>query len=300
MKKFWNWKKIKTVDQETGQEAEERILFLNGTIAEESWFDDDVTPALFKDELNAGTGDITLWINSPGGDCIAAAQIYNMLSEYPGKVTVKIDGIAASAASVIAMAGNDVQMSPVSMMMIHNPATIAWGDHTEMKKAMELLDAVKESIINAYVLKTGQSRAKLSHLMDAETWMDANKAVELGFADGILFSERNASEEGADTESVAKDTVMFSRRAVNNALVNKLEKHYGKCSQPVKDQAAIPNPADVNGSKNPCHGCFGAAQNDCEHCENGKANNEGQTTGLNHGRSADELRERLSFIKKFI
>ena len=134
MKKFWNWKKIKTVDQETGQEAEERILFLNGTIAEESWFDDDVTPALFKDELNAGTGDITLWINSPGGDCVAAAQIYNMLSEYPGKVTVKIDGIAASAASVIAMAGNDVQMSPVSMMMIHNPATIAWGDHTEMKK----------------------------------------------------------------------------------------------------------------------------------------------------------------------
>ena len=120
MKKFWNWKNIKTVDQETGQEAEERILFLNGTIAEESWFDDDVTPALFKDELNAGTGDITLWINSPGGDCVAAAQIYNMLSEYPGKVTVKIDGIAASAASVIAMAGNDVQMSPVSMMMIHN------------------------------------------------------------------------------------------------------------------------------------------------------------------------------------
>ena len=300
MKKFWNWKKIKTVDQETGLETEERILFLNGTIAEESWFDDDITPDLFKDELNAGTGDITLWINSPGGDCVAAAQIYNMLSEYPGKVTVKIDGIAASAASVIAMAGNDVQMSPVSMMMIHNPATIAWGDHTEMKKAMELLDAVKESIINAYVLKTGQSRVKLSHLMDAETWMDANKAVELGFADGILFSERNAPEEGADTESGAKDTVMFSRRAVNNALVNKLEKHYGKCSQPVKDQAAIPNPADVNGSKNPCHGCFGAAQNDCEHCENGKANNEGQTTGLNHERSADELRERLSFIKKFI
>ena len=307
MKKFWNWKKIKTVDQETGQEAEERVLFLNGTIAEESWFDDDITPALFKDELNAGTGDITLWINSPGGDCIAAAQIYNMLSEYPRKVTVKIDGIAASAASVIAMAGNDVQMSPVSMMMIHNPATIAWGDHTEMKKAMELLDAVKESIINAYVLKTGQSRAKLSHLMDAETWMDANKAVELGFADGILFMRD--SQSGGETEGIAgssqektgtEDSVMFSRRAVNNALVNKLEKHYGKCNQPVKDQVAIPNPAAVNGSKNPCHGCFGAAQNDCEHCENGKANNEGQTTGLNQGRSADELRERLSFIKKFI
>ena len=285
MKKFWNWKKIKTVDQETGQEAEPRILFLNGTIAEESWFDDDVTPALFKEELNAGTGDITLWINSPGGDCIAAAQIYNMLSEYPGKVTVKIDGIAASAASFIAMAGNDVQMSPVSMMMIHNPATLVWGDHTEMKKAMELLDAVKESIINAYVLKTGQSRAKLSHLMDAETWMDANKAVELGFADGILY------ENDASIGSEVTDSVIFSRRAVNNALANKLEKHYGKQRQSVKDKIEIPDP---------CVGCFGAAQNDCEHCEKRKVNNAGQTTGMDNGRSADELRERLSFIKKFI
>lgn len=263
VKKFWNWKKTKTADQENGQEAEERILFLNGTIAEESWFDDDVTPALFKEELNAGVGDITLWVNSPGGDCVAAAQIYNMLSEYPGKVTVKIDGIAASAASVIAMAGDEVMMSPVSMMMIHNPATIAWGDHTEMKKAIELLDAVKESIINAYVLKTGQSRTKLSHLMDAETWMDANKAVELGFADGILYSDSDAVD--ASDIGGSANSVMFSRRAVNNALVNKLEKHYGKCNQPVKDQAAIPN-----------------------------------TEGVSNGRSADELRERLSFIKKFI
>ena len=142
MKKFWNWKSRKIRDQDSGKESVERVLFLNGTIAEESWYDDEVTPALFKDELNAGTGDITLWINSPGGDCVAAAQIFNMLSEYPGKVTVKIDGLAASAASVIAMAGTEVWMSPVSMMMIHNPATVAWGDHSEMKKAMELLDAV--------------------------------------------------------------------------------------------------------------------------------------------------------------
>ena len=81
-KKFWNWKKVK--NQETG--AEERILELSGTIAEDSWFDDDVTPQLFKDELNSGTGDITVWINSPGGDCVAAAQIYNMLSNYKGSV----------------------------------------------------------------------------------------------------------------------------------------------------------------------------------------------------------------------
>lgn len=270
MKKFWNWKK-KVVNLENGQEAEERILFMNGVIAEDSWFDDDVTPALFKDELNAGTGDITLWINSPGGDCVAAAQIFNMLSEYPGKVTVKIDGLAASAASVIAMAGTEIWMSPVSMMMIHNPATVAWGDHAEMKKAMELLDAVKESIINAYVRKTGQSRAKLSHLMDAETWMDANKAVELGFADDILFQKEeqgDVGDSGADrTENGTSDSVMFSRRAVNNALMNKLEKHYGKTGKSVKDQAGIAAP---------------------------------KVNSVDTGRSADDLRERLNFIKKYI
>lgn len=301
------------VNLESGQEAEERILFMNGVIAEDSWFDDDVTPALFKDELNAGTGDITLWINSPGGDCVAAAQIFNMLSEYPGKVTVKIDGLAASAASVIAMAGTEVWMSPVSMMMIHNPATVAWGDHAEMKKAMELLHAVKESIINAYVRKTGQSRAKLSHLMDAETWMDANKAVELGFADDILFQKE---EQGDDGDSVddstengtgASDSVMFSRRAVNNALMNKLERHYGKTGKSVKDQAGIGlngNGAGMRGTgisgsagaeeDDPCNGCFGAAENACQKCEKKKVNR--NVTG----RSADDLRERLNFIKKYI
>ena len=159
---------------------------MSGTIAEDSWFDDDVTPQLFKDELNAGSGDITVWINSPGGDCVAAAQIYNMLSNYRGKVAVKIDGIAASAASVIAMAGDTVLVSPVSMLMIHNPATMAWGDHAEMQKAMDMLDQVKESIINAYVLKTGLSRPKLSHLMDAETWMDANKAADNALLNKVI------------------------------------------------------------------------------------------------------------------
>lgn len=189
IQKFWKWTK--------NQADTERTLFLNGTIAEECWFDDDVTPQLFKDELLSGEGDVTVWINSPGGDCVAAAQIYNMLREYHGNVTVKIDGIAASAASVIAMAGTTVLMSPVSMM-IHNPMTLALGDKGEMEKAIDMLDAVKDSIINAYEIKTGLSRAKISHLMDEETWMDAHKAVELGFADGIL--ERPSMKDEPDEE----------------------------------------------------------------------------------------------------
>lgn len=214
MKKFWKWKN--RVKNQNEEEVTERILFLNGTIAEESWFDDDVTPQLFKDELNKGNGNITVWINSPGGDCVAAAQIYNMLIDYKGDVTVKIDGIAASAASVIAMAGTKVLMSPVSMLMIHNPMTIAFGNKGEMEKAIAMLDEVKESIINAYEIKTGLSRAKLSHLMDSETWMDANKAVELGFADDILKrSEANDME-------IPQVSMMYQEAQVVNSLMDKL------------------------------------------------------------------------------
>lgn len=210
MKRFWNWK--------NQTETQERTLFLSGTIAEESWFDDDVTPQIFKDELNSGKGNITVWINSPGGDCVAAAQIYNMLMEYPHSVTVKIDGIAASAASVIAMAGDKVMMSPVSMLMIHNPSTIAFGDSLEMQKAAAMLDEVKESIINAYEIKTGLDRKKLSKLMDAETWMDANSAVEYGFADEIM--QRNAAEDTA----IPKISTMYSPTQVTNSLKEKISK----------------------------------------------------------------------------
>ena len=210
MNKFWNWT-ITNNDEKT-----ERILTLSGVIAEESWFDDEVTPKIFRDELMSGEGDITVWINSPGGDCIAAAQIYNMLLEYKGNVTIKIDGIAASAASVVAMAGNKVIMSPVSMLMIHNPMTMAAGDTTEMKKAISMLTEVKESIINAYELKTGMSRDKIAKLMDAETWMDANKAVELGFADEILSRE----------SSVKPSAMMYSENVVSRKLWNKISAKY--------------------------------------------------------------------------
>ncbi|MDD3882571.1 MAG: Clp protease ClpP [Eubacteriales bacterium] len=197
---FWNWDN----DEESGV----RTLCLDGTIADESWWGDEITPRMFKDELFSGSGDIVVWINSPGGDCVAASQIYTMLMDYTGNVTVKIDGLAASAASVIAMAGTEVLMAPTALLMIHNPMSIAIGDTEEMQKAIAMLDEVKESIINAYEIKTGQSRAKISHLMDGETWMNANKAIELGFVDGIL----------EDTKRAHTDDVVFafSRRAVTN------------------------------------------------------------------------------------
>ena len=183
---------------------------------------------MFHDELFAGSGPVTIWLNSPGGDCIAASQIYTMLMDYKDDVTIKIDGIAASAASVIAMAGTRVLMAPTALIMIHNPMTMAYGNHADMEKAIEMLSEVKESIINAYEIKTGLSRTKLSHLMDEETWMNANKAIELGFADDILTDEKLNAEIPA---------YAFSGKAVQMALVNKLT---AKASQ---KPAARPTPA---------------------------------------------------------
>ena len=222
-RKFWNW-----IKNDAGDE-EERTLVLNGEISDETWYGDEVTPALFAKELNAGSGNITVWINSPGGDVYAAAQIYNMLMEYKGDVTVKVDALAASAASVIAMAGTTVLMSPLSLMMIHNPITVAIGDSKEMQKAGEMLNEVKESIMNAYEIKTGMDRKKISHLMDAESWFNAKKAVELGFADGILHGKED-TEEGDGEEEL--EGLMFSRTAVTNSLLTKLI--------PKKPEAKVP------------------------------------------------------------
>lgn len=198
MAKFWNWAK----DEATG----ERTLRLEGIIFDNDfWADflDGTTAKKFRTELNSGEGDISVWINSEGGDVFAAAEIYNMLKEYRGQVNVKIDAIAASAASVIAMAGDTIEISPIGMMMIHNPWSYAEGDSAEMKTVARMLDEVKESIVNAYELKTKLSREKISRLMDAETHMNAHKAIELGFADKIMFTENNSAQA-------------FSRRTILN------------------------------------------------------------------------------------
>lgn len=203
-KKFWNWVKNEG----------NRTLYLDGAIAEESWYGDEVTPKEFKAELMSDDGDITVWINSPGGDVFAASQIYNMLMDYSGNVIVKIDGLAASAASVIAMAGSEVEISPVAMFMIHNPMTIVSGDTKEMNKGIDMLNEVKESIINAYEIKTGLKRNKIASLMDAESWFNAKKAVELGFADKIMFEDKENIKE--------LKSEMFSRNITTKALLNKL------------------------------------------------------------------------------
>ena len=195
MMKFWNW-----IHDDSGG----RVLRLEGPIDSESFWGDEITPQMFRDELYAEEGDITLWVNSPGGNVFAAAEIYTMLRDYPGNVTVRIASIAASAASVVAMAGNVVQMSPTALIMIHDPSTIAMGNAKDMEKAITTLNEVKESIINAYAFKTGLTRNRISKLMSDETWLNAKKAVELGFADEILFENKPKPEEEPE-EPVEED-----------------------------------------------------------------------------------------------
>ena len=252
-KKFWNF--VPRSDEETD-------LFLEGIISEDSWLDDSITPEEFKAELKNCKGNIRVIINSPGGDCVAASVIYTALMDYPHDVTVFITGLAASAASVVAMAGTKVIMSPTAMMMIHNPWTLAIGDKEEMKKAVHLLDEVKESIVNAYEIKTGLPRTKIASLMDAETWFSAYKAVELGFADDIL--QRQDAAESEDLES-PEVSMLYSRAAVTNSLMDKIA---AKCHIKAPDVS-----------------CTGATETE---------------DVTDNGRSAEEIRERLNFIKRFI
>ena len=223
MKQFWNWAKV---TNDGGEESNR--LYLNGPISEDTWWGDEVTPEQFRQELESHPGDIEVWINSPGGDVFAAAQIYNMLMEHKGRIKVMIDSLAASAASVIAMAGTDVFISPAGMIMIHNPATIAFGDHNEMQKAIDILNEVRESIINAYQIKTGMSRQKLARLMEDETWMNARKAVELGFADKIAYmdGEKDSAPAAAD----------YSTRNYVASVTNKLTAAYHVDPDPDPEQ----------------------------------------------------------------
>ena len=248
MQKFWNW-----LHDDSGG----RVLRLEGPIDSDSFWGDEITPQMFRDELYAEEGDITLWINSPGGNVFAAAEIYTMIRDYPGSVTVRIASIAASAASVVAMAGNLVQMSPTALLMIHDPSTIAMGNAKDMEKAITTLNEVKESIINAYAAKTGLSRNRISKLMSDETWLNAKKAVELGFADEILFldkpkedpdedepdtdpDEPDKEEEGGDEKEEQKKPFklkeagavwQYSTKAMGQTILNRLG---------VSDEAAVP------------------------------------------------------------
>ena len=216
MKKFWNW-----IHDDGGG----RVLRLEGPIDSENFWGDEITPQMFREDLEAEDGDVTVWINSPGGNVFAAAEIYTMLKDYAGKVTVKVASLAASAASVVAMAGDTVQMSPTALLMLHDPSTVAMGNARDMEKAIAALNEVKESIVNAYAAKSGLRRGRIADLMSAETWLNAKKAVELGFADEVLYDGKKPEEGEAPApreDALSVEAQLFSTRVMDMAILDRL------------------------------------------------------------------------------
>lgn len=179
MGRFWKIKNEADADAE---------LLLYGTISDSSWYDDDVTPKLFAEELQAlGGKPLTVRVNSPGGDVFAAHSIYNQLKTYSGHITMRIDGLAASAATIVTCAGDTIIMPSNALFMIHNPATYAWGNAEDMRTAADVLDTVRQTIINVYQKHTGENLTtdELVQMMDDETWMTAGDALAYGFVDQI-------------------------------------------------------------------------------------------------------------------
>lgn len=170
-------------------------VLIYGNIASYKLFDNDVAPKEFKEELDklGDVDELRVYINSDGGDVFAGQAIYSMLKRHKARIIVYIDGLAASIASVIAMAGDRIIMPANAMMMIHQPWTIAAGNAADFRKLADDLDKVAESIVTVYSDRTGMSREEIISLMDAETWMTAEEAVEMGFADEIEEGKRVAA-----------------------------------------------------------------------------------------------------------
>lgn len=194
-------------------------LIVEGVISSDLWWGDEFTPDMVRDELSGLNGEpIRIIINSPGGEVFAGAAIYNALREYKGRKTVRVDGVAASMASVIAMVGDEIIMNPGSTMMVHRPLVMAYGNVNDMQKAIDMLTAIEETIIPIYEKRTGLTKDQVFELLDAETWMSADKAVELGFADSQEEVEPKASAFDKIKAMLTNEQFAFSMSAVHKSL----------------------------------------------------------------------------------
>lgn len=217
-------------------------LLIEGIISGYEWWGDEFTPEMVRDELAKANGKpLRIIINSPGGEVFAGAAIYNALLQYSGSKSVRVDGVAASMASVIAMVGDDIQMSPGSTMMIHRPSVGAWGNIKDLNKAIDVLEALEETIIPIYEGRTGLSKDEIFTLLDEETWMSPEKAVELGFADSVVTVEKVAQAEASAFEKIkamlSNEQFAFSMSAAHKSL-----EHYVAEAEAPKSEEDTPVP----------------------------------------------------------
>jgi ATP-dependent Clp protease protease subunit len=238
MNKFW---KFQDSVESNGTE-----LILSGPIASESWWGDEVTPQEFREELKKHTNEkLTVVLNSGGGDVFAGLEIYNALRELDAEVTIRVDGLAASIASIIAMAGNKVIMSPGSLMMIHRPSVFAAGNVDDLDKAKAILIKIEESIIPIYTERTGLSVEKIAEMLEAETWMSADEAVELGFADEVPKTEKTSLKE--TIQNALNGNFAYSMEATKQSLISFAE----KVTTSEKEGKDVVEPVEVDKSDQP-------------------------------------------------
>lgn len=205
-----------------------REINLNGYIDEEVWYGDEITPALLHDALygpdNLFADDVHIRMNSYGGSCNAAVRMFDDIRAYPGSVTITISGTAASAATVLSMAADHLEMTPGSLFMIHNPSTIAWGNENDFLEAIQLLRACKESILNCYGVRCSLARDMVAAMMTATTWMDATAALQHGFIDAVAEVVPGVTNaEGIHT---------VNRKDAEAKVKAWLERHKPKLSRP--------------------------------------------------------------------
>ena len=190
-----------------------RDIHLNGYIDDEAWFGDEITPealhGMLYPEGEEAQGDLRIFLNSYGGSCNAAVRMFDDLRAYPGSVHIIVSGTAASAATVLAMAADRLEMTPGSLWMIHDPGVMVWGNERDLEEAVRLLRACKESILNVYGRRCRKSRDEIGAMMRDATWMDAGPALQDGFIDGIAdagsgFPDAAFSHETSLAEARAK------------------------------------------------------------------------------------------------
>jgi len=218
-------RKFETIQNETTNATEITIYGIIG----DSWWDDSVSAADIDNALKSINGDIVINLNSPGGDAFDGIAIYNRLKKHDGKITINIDGWACSAASVIAMAADELNMGMGSMIMIHEASTIVWGSKTDMRKEADVLDSLEDGIIDIYMTKANVEREEIRNMVDAETWFSAQKAIEIGFAT-------------ATTTTVEDNEEITNLKSQMQAIQNELDQIKNKEPEkptPVKQNRAV-------------------------------------------------------------
>ena len=235
-----------------------REIDLNGYIDDEVWFGDEITPESLHESLygakNEHGDDVHIRLNSYGGSCNAATRMYDDVRAYPGNVRITISGTAASAATVVAMAADRVEMTPGSLFMVHDPSVVAWGNERELSEAIGLLKACKESILNIYATRCTMKRGEMAALMTATTWMDAKAAVANGFIDGIADEEPGV---GPTNAAILRSA---NRKEAEARVQAWLDRHKPQPSRPQKgdDHTSIVLPDDDQAERPEGQG--GAAQ----------------------------------------